>query len=415
MKNERKSIWRKIRKKILSKLAKILIKKHKPEVIGIMGSSGLFVKSLISCVFGESFNLRCTKEEKPDSDLEFIFDILGGNLKKKIESNIFLLILLFLKEFFWGEYPKILVLYYRTQKIGDIDILLDIVRPNVVLLTNTDTISYNFYEKQEDFLLEKRKLVTSIQQRGDGCFLVLENDKFAKDVKKQVSFPVYTYSTKKKSSFYATGIHLSVHKNVLHGISFKMNYNGNSVPIRIENIVVKSTIDTVLGVITLASLYKINMVDIAQRLKNYSPPISKMKYLNGINNSKVISDISDISPEDIKNTLNSLYEINSNRKILVLGKLSESYDFSQQIYKDLAKKIVSKEIDFVIFIGLEFEVVLDYLLKNSFILDGNLFLCDSVSKTVKILERIISPDDLILIKSASYTDTKKIIRKITKD
>ncbi len=418
MKDKKSSILKIFKKKIILYFAKVIIKKHNPEIVGIAGSTDKsLVSSVASHVFENSFNTRCVQSKQNDVELNFAFSVLGEIFEQRFENCIFSLVLYFLKEFFSKKYPRILILQYKTQKLGDMDLLLNIAKPNVVLFTNTTDKPCSFFGDKNDFLVEELKIITSVnpnKPKENQIVILNEDDSFVQKIKKQVNCSIYTYSTKKKSSFYATGIHLSVHEDVLHGISFKVNYDGNSVPIRLMNVIATNNIYSILGAITLASVYKINMIDIAQRLKNYMPPVSRMRYLDGINYSKIIDDTYDSSLESTYKALESLASIKSNRKIVVLGELPQICNLSKQDYKDIVKKIVSKNTNFIVLIGKKFDVTLDYLLKNSFVLDDNLFFCDSVMKAGEILEKRIKRGDLILIKGASEMRMEKIVKKLLK-
>lgn len=91
--------------------------------------------------------------------------------------------------------------------------------------------------------------------------------------------------------------------------------------------------------------------NIEKGIKLIKPVSGRMQHLRGINNSQIIDDTYNASPYAMKSALDTLYNIDSNQKIAILGNMNELGAYSQQAHTDIGNFCDPKKLDIVVTIG----------------------------------------------------------------
>lgn len=84
--------------------------------------------------------------------------------------------------------------------------------------------------------------------------------------------------------------------------------------------------------------------------KIHSVP-GRMQILPGINDSKIIDDTYNASPEAVKAALKTLYRMNAPQKIAILGNMNELGEFSKAAHEQVGQECDPQQLDLVVTIG----------------------------------------------------------------
>jgi UDP-N-acetylmuramoyl-tripeptide--D-alanyl-D-alanine ligase len=76
-----------------------------------------------------------------------------------------------------------------------------------------------------------------------------------------------------------------------------------------------------------------------------------MRRLVGINNSTIIDDTYNASPEAVSAALKTLYRLDAPQKIAVLGNMNELGKFSAEAHRQIGEQCDPKQLDLVVTIG----------------------------------------------------------------
>lgn len=90
---------------------------------------------------------------------------------------------------------------------------------------------------------------------------------------------------------------------------------------------------------------------ITEGIKNIQPVSGRMQRLRGINNSVIIDDTYNASPEAVKAALDALYRLESPQKIAILGNMNELGDFSQAAHEEIGSYCDPGQLDLVLTLG----------------------------------------------------------------
>jgi UDP-N-acetylmuramoyl-tripeptide--D-alanyl-D-alanine ligase len=188
------------------------------------------------------------------------------------------------------------------------------------------------------------------------------------------------------------------------GMSFKLNYDGNSLPINIKGVLGLTQIYPLLISATVGIANKVILTDIVNALDKHIAPRGRMNLLEGIKDSIIIDDTYNSSPDALKEALNTLKRVEcAGKKIAVLGDMMELGKFSVEEHKKagiMAREIVST----LITVG-----------QRAKSMGANNLSFDSNSSAIEYLRGIVSKGDIVLIKGSQSMRMEKIVKELLRE
>ena len=410
-----KAIFKKIITAIIKFESILIIKKYKPQIIAVTGSVGkTSTKDAIFAVMSESFFVR--KSEKSfNSDIGIPLTILGcqnawfnpilwaTNIIKGLELIIFP-----------SNYPQWLILEVGADRPGDIKKLSKWLKPNIVVLTAfaKTPVHVEYFKDRDAVVREKKYLVDALKH--DGMLIVNGDDHDSMKIKDSSKNISIVYGTDKLSDLVA-----SESKNYygtngeIEGITFKVEYGGNVVPIVIKGSLGAKSIYSSLAAIAVGLTQKINIVKSAEALLKLEVSKGRMRIIEGIKNTIIIDDTYNSSPVALTSALYSLKHLNvmkGGRKIAVLGDMMELGRHSvDEHYK--AGKIVAEVCNILFTVGIRSRKIAEGALDEQMD-EKNIFQFeDSVSAGIA-LQNILKKNDMILVKGSQCVRMEKVVEEI---
>jgi len=410
-----KSIFKKIISTIIKYESILIIKKYKPQIIAITGSVGkTSTKDAIFAVMSSSFFVR--KSEKSfNSDIGIPLTILGCQnawfdpLKwcKNILKGLELII-------FNNNYPKWLILEVGADRPKDIEDVTKWLKPNIVVLTAFAKVPVHieFFKDRDAVIREKKYLVESLKH--DGILIANGDDEDSMKIKETSKNISIIYGTDKVSDLVATEINNYYgNKGEIEGVTFKVEYKDDVVPIIIKGSLGDKSIYSSLAAIAVGLTQKINIVKAGEALLNLEISKGRMSIIKGIKNTTIIDDSYNSSPKALDSALNTLKNIkvkNKGRKIAVLGDMMELGKHSiEEHYK--VGKYVAKICDVLITVGIRSRKIAEGAL-DGLMSEKNIFQCEDSIEAGKMLQDIMKENDLILIKGSQSTRMERVVEEV---
>src|SRR3989338_8689518 len=317
-------------KLILKILANRAILRYKPIVIGITGSVGkTTTKEAVFAVLSRKFWVR-KNEKNYNNEFGVPMAVLGIDPAKlqnnrfgkasrldlarlaarrvnyKLQTFCHALWLVY----GWPEqkYPKALVLELAADRPGDIEYLVDIVRPQVGVITAVGEmpVHIEFYASPQEVANEKYELIRSLPS---DCLAVLNyDDQTVLDMKEKSKAKVITFGFSNLANLWISDIsYFAVEDNKnIGGLSFKINYASSFIPVRISGIIGQHQLYGVLAAVAVGINFGMNLVDISAALERIEVPRGRMNLLAGIKNSAIINDTYNASPLSTHAALDTL-------------------------------------------------------------------------------------------------------------
>ena len=402
--------------KILKTISKLILAHHKPTIIGITGSMGkTSAVQAVYQVLSSKYQVRKTIGNY-NNELGVPLTIIG---EKTAGKSILGWLGIFVKGFlliFKSKYPKILILEMGIDKPGDLDYLIDFVKPHISIITAIGKIPVHieFFQSLEQLAKEKAKIVKYLTS-NDTAILNYDDIK-VRHAKKETEAKIITFGFNKGSGVFADSLILNSPQlgpvDRPQGYSFKLHYQGKEIPIRLPHIFGKHQIYAVLAAISCGLALDLNLVEISQSLTVFKPPAGRMNLIPGIKHTYLIDDTYNSSPDAAIAALNALKELQvPGKKIVALGDMLELGTMTQEAHQDVGN-IAAQVADVIVTVGEASEYTASEAIKLGFPQDKIFQFQESKNAGLFIQNKILSQGDLVLIKGSQGIRMEKITKEL---
>lgn len=355
-------------------LAKLNREKYieKP-IIGITGSVG---KTTMSKILSNILK----KEKKLLHD----FDDRNMNTKVLIANDLMHL-----------ENYDMAVIEMGTSCPGNMHILSELVKPSIGVITTIGSAHLNKFYTKENILKDKLHITDGF--KDEKVLFVNADYELLNNIDESDS-----YTIEKCSQNGATNI-----LQTENGISFDVNIYGKSTKFDL-NILGLHYITSIIMAIHIAEHYKISYNNIVDGIKEFKPIDGRCKILKDLEkNITLLDDAYSSSFESVKCGLDIANNINSKRKIAILGKMAAYGEEADEMHENLGKYFKNLDFDYLYLTG-------DY---TKHIMKGALTCLEekrikrfkSKELLLEELKKNIENGDLIYIKAANTQNFNSIV------
>lgn len=420
-----KKILKQIVITILTWESRFILHKFKPKIVGVTGSVGkTSTKDTIYTVLKESFSVR-KSEKSYNSEFGVPLTIIGcasawNNLIgwiKNILTGLYIIM-------FERDYPKWLVLEIGADRPGDIRKVVKWIKFDVAVVTRLPDIPVHveFFPNKEAVIAEKKYLPKSIGRGGvvilnidDSNIVEIKRELEERPVINQPKIITFTLKEGAEADLKASNIHITyTEKNgcrLPDGITFKLDYAGNSVPVKMRGALGHHQIYHALAALATGLSQNVNMVSMIEALASHEAPPGRLRVIEGIKNSVILDDTYNSSPAAVEAALETLKEVEvCGRRIAVLGDMLELGGYTIDVHKQ-AGAFAAEICDILITVGLRAKFFAEGALENGMGKDKIFMFDDAESAKMKVQE-LIKSGDTILVKGSQLMRMEKIVEEI---
>ncbi len=398
-------------KNFLRLLARWMIRKYQPSVIGVTGTVGkTSAKEAIAAVLK---SIRKVRASSGNFNNEFGLPLTVLGEWEKTGGIIFWLKVIFasiLKLIFGGKYPEILVLEYGADRPGDLKYLLDLARPQIGVVTAIGDIPVHveFYSGPDAVAKEKARLVEALPAIG---FAVLNyDDESVYDMRDKTRAHVITYGFGSGAEVRITNFENRAEDGKPVGLSFKLEYGGSFVPVRLSNAFGKAQAYSAAVAAAVGLSFGMNLVRISEALNYYQVPPRRGKLVAGEKETLVFDDTYNASPLSMHAAIDTLREFKAPRKVAVLGDMLEIGKYAIEAHEEIGR-LVAKVFDILVTVGPRAKFIADAANKAG-LSKKNIYTFDFADEAKGPVEDLIKKGDLILIKASRAIGLDKIVEEI---
>lgn len=342
---------------LLGWLAKKILKKYKPDVVGVTGSVGkTTAKEAVAAVLASRFTARASVKNY-NNEIGLPLTIIGADKSAGKSWLGWARILLAAARLLLARdknYPEVLVLEMGADKPGDIEYLTDIAPCKVGVLTFISHAHTEFFKTIKKIAQEKRMIISHLRQDG---FAVLNFDnELVMQSAATTKAEIVTYGFKDGADLQATGVIILKDDRAgwPTGLNFKVLYKGSVVPVFLDGVISKSAIYAALSGLAVGTVFGVNLVDGAQALSKVEWPAGRMRLIAGIKNILIIDDTYNSSPDAAKIALEALAQVeikSGNERWAALGDMLELGTETENAHRELGFKVAELGIDNLITVG----------------------------------------------------------------
>lgn len=399
---------------ILKILTKAILRKYKPKIVAITGSVGKSsTKEAAYCVLDKKFPERVRRNIKSyNNEIGVPLTVIGGKSGgKSVISWIFIFIKALAIIIFKTNYPKILILEMGADKPGDIKYLTDFIKPDIGIITAIGDIPVHveYYSSSSEVAEEKSFLIQALPKEGKA--IINYDDKITREMRDKTKVGVITYGFDEKADLRASDI---VSPNKISpenfGISFKLNWKGNSVPVRAYKVLGEHQIYSALGAAAVGLCFDMNLIEISEALGDFHPLKGRMNPIKGVKNTLIIDDSYNSSPAAALAALEVLKRLEYPCKIAVLGDMMELGLSTEEAHRQVGKNVLGTA-DLLFTIGERAKFIADEAKKQGFQKDKIFEYCEAKDALLDVQNKLCD-DCVILIKGSRAMKMEEIVREI---
>lgn len=395
----------------LRRLARLTIWKYEPKIVAVAGSVGkTSTKYAIASVLRSAHSIRMSPGNF-NNEIGVPLTIISD----EEELGGFFFWFLVMWRALWNlvlkaNYPDVLILEYATDRPGDMKYLLKIARPTHGVLTAFGEIPVHveFFAGPEELAREDARAIEYLSAYGYA--LLNFDDETVLEMKDRTRAKVITYGFGEGADIRISNFEHRSEGGVPAGISFKLEYGGSFVPVRMNNVYGKPTAYSAAAAAGIGLIFGMNLVSISEALSHYEAPKGRMNLLEGIKGTHILDDSYNAAPLSMHAALETLKDLDGKRKIAVLGDMLEIGQYSIEAHEEIGR-YAKKCADILVTVGARAMFIADEA-KRLGMPQKNVWSFDTADEAKLRVQEILKAGDVVLIKASRAIGLDKVVEEI---
>ncbi len=362
----------------LQQIARFWRRKLNLRVVGITGSVG---KSTTKEVVAQVLTERFRTLKSP------------GNLNNEIGLPLTILRL--------GSGYERAVLEMGFYVPGEIALLCDIALPHIGVVTNVGTVHAERAGSQEEIAKGKAELVQSLPAAPDGIAILNFDDPFVRKMEEKTRARVFFYGLSPEADLWAD----QVEGLGLDGIRFRLHYRRETMHIHIP-MIGRHSVETALRAAAVGLVEDLNWQQILHGLRQGQTQL-RLVVVRSQSGALMLDDTYNASPESMLASLNLLSELESQRKIAVLGDMLELGPYERQGHEMVGLR-AAQLVDVLVTLGPRAHIYADAA-RRAGMKTPAIFEFEESAEAIEWLHTNLSRNDAALIKGSHGLRMDRII------
>ncbi len=413
-----------ILKKIIINLlileSRLILARYKPFVIAVTGSVGkTSTKDAIYTALKDAHQYVRKSEKSMNSEIGLPLTVIGvanawyslSGWIKNLWNGLYLIL-------FKSAYPDTLILEVGADHPGDIRNIAKWLRPNIAVITKVSStpVHVEFFKSPEEVFQEKSSLATSVKSSG-AVILFADNEKVMSIAEMVKGKNIKVLSFGKNENAVVRGVlGNTIYRSADHpsGFAFEVHIDGQIYNANIDHAIGDVYMYPVLAAIATAKAKGVPVSVVIQALSRYEVPKGRMNLIEGINNSTIIDDTYNSSPDAVISALSALKSLETTgKKVAILGDMMELGKYSSEEHRKIGRELVGV-VSEVVTVGTRSQLTADEALKSGFTNEN----VHSFSRSTEVADFIIpkiTSGDIILVKGSQSVRMERIVASLLKE
>ncbi len=293
---------------------------------------------------------------------------------------------------------QLLVVEIGMNHLGEIDRLAGIVEPSVGVITNVGPVHLEFLETIENVYRAKLELADHVETlfvNGDDQNLVMKA--------RQKCPKIITFGFSAECDIRAKNLYMNGRPRTfftVDGVLYELSLPG------------RHNVFNALGAIAVGVYFQYPVEAIVTALKDAKITGLRSEVIKN-KDYTILNDTYNANPVSMVSSITMLKDFQSKgRRIAVLGDMFELGANSTQFHYRLGQQIGPAQLDYLITIGLHADAVKKGAIKSGMIAE-NIISCESPTRTADIVNSLIQPGDVVLIKGSRGMQMEGIVKQLT--
>ena len=282
------------------------------------------------------------------------------------------------------------VLEMGMYSTGEIARLCEIAKPSIGVITMIGPVHLERAGSIETIVAAKRELVEALPEYG--VAVLNRDDDRVMEMANYTSARIFTYGLDNRADLWAD----QIHSMGLGGVRFNLHHNHETVSMSVP-MLGRHSVHTALRATAVGLVEELSWEEIAKGLNETSLAEFRLVVVEGPNQSVIIDDTYNSSPDSALAALNLLSELDG-RKIAVLGDMLELGQVEEESHKLIGRR-AADIAQILITIGGRSRTIAAEAKKVGFP-ENNVYWLESAPEAIPLLETMICEKDVILIKGS---------------
>lgn len=367
----------------------------KAKIVAITGSVGKSsTKEAVTTVLKEKYRVRANYGSL-NNELGLPLAILGERNASSLLGWLWKVVKISFRTFVFDPKVEVMVLECGIDKPGDMDTILDLITPDITIITTVEEAHMQNFANHESLVHEKWKLAFGTKESGT-VIANLDNPPTHSQMA-HLKGRLITFGFNQKADYSAQDI--------------QYNQKGTNYTLAAENeerMITVPTIGKVQAYITLPAIITGRILaeswsEIATGLEQLTPLPGRLSVLEGIKGCYLLESSYNASPSSMKAAIEVLKNIPGKRHIAIVGDMRELGSLAPEAHLEMLT-ILAKECDIVCTFGPNYEAALTHLPAHTKA-HAAFHHFQSREAIVDFITPKLQKDDIILIKGSQNTIT----------
>ncbi len=299
------------------------------------------------------------------------------------------------------ETAEVAVLEMGMSEEGQMDILSNLVRPDICVVTVIGVAHIEYLKTQENIRREKLAITNSMNRNG--ALFLNGDDKMLAELRGKTSVNTFYYGTEEWCDYRAENIHMENYQYVYDYV-----HEDKRVTVRL-NALGKHNVGNSLVGMAIADYMGYDLQKAAKGFEGFQG--LRQKLINIPGKYTIIDDTYNASPDSMKASISVLSELETTgRKIAVLGDMFELGDKSEEYHYEVGKFLADKDIDELVAVGELSKHIVRGVKDSESNIDCYTF-NDNGEVSLYLLS-IMQSDDIVLIKGSNGMHLNEIVNNM---
>ncbi len=405
---------------VLTLEARLILAKYKPTIIAVTGSVGkTSTKDAIYTVVKNGGGYVRKSEKSLNSDIGLPLTIIGiPTAWRSIEgwvSNIFRGLDLIMSP---HNYPDTLVLEVGADHPGDIRKPARWLKPHIAIITRISMtpVHVEFFHSPEEVFEEKASLAESVR-KGGTVILFADDEKILTigERLKGGEVNILCFGTSTTADVRASEYAPTYENNAPSGFAFKVEGEGMSGNVQVRGIIGTTSVYPLLAAATVGKVRGMSSEKIISSLSEYIAPPGRMNIIPGINNSTIIDDTYNSSPDAVESALATMKSLTiKGVRMAALGDMMELGKYSPDEHRK-AGALAAKSVKQLITVGPRSRSGTAEEAMKSGLPVGAVHSFTTALEAVPRLTALIRSGDIILIKGSQSMRMERLVKALMRE
>lgn len=299
-----------------------------------------------------------------------------------------------------SEKDEIAVLELGISEDGQMDVLSEMVRPDMAVVTTIGVAHIEFMKTRENIRKQKLSIVHFMKEGG--TLFLNGDDELLRNAKEAEGLTCRTlyYGTKDWCDYYAKDIvYYDSHTE------FICVHDGQEVPVLL-NTLGKHNVGNCVAALAVANENGIPMSVAAAGFSGFEGLRQRIVHID--NKFTIIDDTYNASPDSMKASVRVLCDMPCNgRRIAVLGDMFELGENEVRYHQEVGEFLLDKPIDEVVVVGELSQNIRQVLENNESKIKVYTF--SDNEETAIYLMATLKPEDVVLLKASNGMNLKEVV------